>query len=248
MRKDYLLPMAALAISMVTACIPQQEPETAEAVKPLKPYSVETARAATGKPTIEVSEAIVEIPAEEPKTATEEPEAAEAQPDIVSEPEIQPDVVSEPDPVEIQLETVEVQLETVDGQMEPVQDSCFSEDVQYGEYYDDIYDLPSQEPEYYYEDPEPMDQQFLGLYDVTWYSYEKCGNNIGAAGVEGGLVEGVSIAMPEPWLLGHWIYVEGYGTFRVDDISDGYADIWVIYNSEIPGYGIDPGVPVYLLG
>ena len=81
--------------------------------------------------------------------------------------------------------------------------------------------------------PTPADEfeyrewQLLGTYHVTHYSLEECGNCIGAAEVEGGMVEGLSCAMPEYWMLGHTVLIENYGFFRVDDISpDGVADIF----------------------
>lgn len=91
------------------------------------------------------------------------------------------------------------------------------------------------EPQQEQEMPTPADEfaytelewQLLGVYHVTHYSAEACGNAIGTAGVEGGLVEGLSCAMPEAWMLGHTILIENYGFYRVDDISpDGVADIF----------------------
>lgn len=67
----------------------------------------------------------------------------------------------------------------------------------------------------------------LGVYHITHYSAEACGNAIGARERPGGLVEGESIAMPEWWMLGHTVFVEGYGFYTVDDISPGgIADIF----------------------
>ena len=107
--------------------------------------------------------------------------------------------------------------------VEEVQDSCFEEPVETGNYYEDIPDESSEVWQY----EEPAGMQLLGVYYITHYSAEGCGNNIGAAEVPGGMVEGISIAMPERWMLGRWVYVEGYGEFRVDDISpDGIADIF----------------------
>jgi len=76
----------------------------------------------------------------------------------------------------------------------------------------------------------------LGVYHVTHYSAEACGNAIGARGRPGGLIEGESIAMPEDWMLGHTVLVEGYGFFTVDDISpDGVADIFHWYEKDAVG-------------
>ena len=88
-------------------------------------------------------------------------------------------------------------------------------------------------PEPQEEMPTPADEfeyrewQLLGTYHITHYSAEECGNCIGAAEVDGGMVEGLSCAMPEHWMLGHTVLIENYGFFRVDDISpDGVADIF----------------------
>lgn len=76
----------------------------------------------------------------------------------------------------------------------------------------------------------------LGVYHVTHYSAEACGNAIGAAGVEGGLVEGLSCAMPEAWMLGRTVLIENYGFYRVDDISpDGVVDIFHWYEKDAIG-------------
>jgi hypothetical protein len=78
--------------------------------------------------------------------------------------------------------------------------------------------------------------QYLGIYYITHYSAELCGNAIGARGRDGGLVEGESIAVPEYWMLGHWFYIDGYGTFIGDDIcSDGIFDIFHWYTSDAHG-------------
>ena len=83
-------------------------------------------------------------------------------------------------------------------------------------------DLPTPADEFAY-----SEMQLLGTYHITHYSLEECGNCIGAAEVPGGMVEGLSCAMPEKWMLGHTVLIEGYGFFRVDDISpDGIADIF----------------------
>ena len=92
---------------------------------------------------------------------------------------------------------------------------------------------PADEFEYTQDQWQPM-----GVYYITHYSAEECGNNIGALGVEGGLTEGWSIAMPEPWMLGHTFLIENYGIFRCEDLSpDGIADIF--HYSEADAVGAD---------
>lgn len=99
---------------------------------------------------------------------------------------------------------------------------------------------PADEYEYTQEQWTP-----LGVYTVTWYSAEACGNSLGALGV--GLTAGYSCALPEYCMLGHTVLIEGYGIYRCEDISpDGIADIFVWNNADIPSYGMD-SANVYLL-
>lgn len=85
----------------------------------------------------------------------------------------------------------------------------------------------------------------LGTYKVTWYTPSATYGNIGAMGVA--LTDGYSVAMPDYTLLGRTVLVEGYGYFRVEDISpSGIVDIFVNYESEIPSYGVDTA-NVYLV-
>lgn len=115
------------------------------------------------------------------------------------------------DPAEPEAD--EVTIEEVEPVAEAPAEEFYSEPQE---------DLPTPADEFAYSEMQP-----LGTYHITHYSLEECGNCIGAAEVPGGMVEGLSCAMPERWMLGHTVLIEGYGFFRVDDISpDGIADIF----------------------
>ena len=95
------------------------------------------------------------------------------------------------------------------------------------------------ETEEFLEDP-LAGYEYIGNFKITWYAWELVGNNNGARGVEGGMIPGYSCAVPEQWMLGKYIYVDGYGFFRADDISPkGIIDLFVTSVSDIPSYGQD---------
>lgn len=100
------------------------------------------------------------------------------------------------------------------------------------------------EPDYEEEMPTPADefeyydQTFIGTYAVTWYTREAVGYD--APGASGnGLQPYYSCAMPDYNLMNCTVLVEGYGIYHVDDVSPaGIVDLYVMYNSEIPSYGM----------
>lgn len=119
--------------------------------------------------------------------------------------------------------------------------SDYPEQIETDNYYQNIPDQTNQT----YQEP---DMQYLGTHTITWYSWEACGNNMGAAyNQTGGLIPYYSCAMPSYDMLGAIIYIQNYGQFRVDDVSNGPVDLFVNYNSEIPSYGMDYQ-NVYLIG
>lgn len=125
-------------------------------------------------------------------------------------PEKQPEVELTPEPVITEIEA-------------PAPEQAVAEEAPA----EDFYSEPQEELPPPADSFEESNMTPLGVYHVTHYSAEACGNAIGAAGVEGGLVEGLSCAMPEAWMLGRTVLIENYGFFRVDDISpDGIADIF----------------------
>ena len=184
------------------------------------PYSVDQI-----KP--EVTEAVVEETTPEP-TPTSIPTPT-------PEPTPEPVVEEQTEPIaEEVVEVVEIEL------IEEVYDSDFEGAVETGNYYED---LPNETSEVWQQDT----MQPLGVQKITWYSWERCGNNIGAAEIPGGMIPGYSCAMPDYGMLGAIIYIEGYGERRVDDVSNGPVDLFVTSDSEIPSYGVDYQ-PVYLVG
>lgn len=195
------------AAVLLTGC------SSGEAQQLTQPYNVETARAAQPTPNapervrIEVAPAVVEIPAEEPE-----------------EPEI---VAEEPEESCVSVLTSEI-IATFE-EPEPCIDYPEGET---GNYYEDLPDETSQ----VWEQPAEPDMQYVGYYYITHYSAEACGNAIGAGQPDGGLQEGISIAVPEEWMLHHWFYVENHGTYRADDISpDGIFDIFHWYTVDAVG-------------
>lgn len=107
----------------------------------------------------------------------------------------------------------------------------------------------AQEESFYSEPQEEMptpadefayyDQSYLGAYTITWYAREEFGYDApGASGL--GCTPGYTCAVPEYWMLGHTVLIEGYGYRLATDISpDGIVDIYVASLSEIPSYGMD---------
>lgn len=148
---------------------------------------------------------------------------------------------------DIQIAQAGVQEAAVEGlpEVEQAEESCNTEIYCNNEadyYTEPQEELPTPADEYEY-----TQEQWtpLGVYTVTWYSAEACGNSLGALGV--GLTAGYSCALPEHWMLGHTVLIEGYGIYRCEDISpDGIADIFVWSNADIPSYGMD-SANVYLL-
>ena len=136
-------------------------------------------------------------------------------------PEKQPEVEPTPEPVITETEA-------------PAPEQAVAEEPPAEEFYSE----PQEELPPPADSFEETDQTYLGTYTVTWYSAEECGNSLGALGV--GLTAGYSCAMPESWMLGHTVLIEGHGMYRVEDISpDGIADIFVWSNSDIPAHGME---------
>ena len=235
--KRILIPAAVAALLALGACeqaagIGIEEPVQIEEPAKMKyPVSVEQARAAAAEHMAAAVSAETDPDEEIQKDIVPEEAGTEMSPTQMSgtsEPDSAEGAAAEPAPEQpagdlTQIEIMPQESETVEvaPDPEPVQDSCFGEDTQYGTYYEDCYDVPDMIP--------------MGVYHVTHYSAEACGNAIGAGRPDGGLVEGTSIAMPDPALLGCWVYVEGYGTYRVDDISPAEADIFHWYESDAVG-------------
>ena len=165
-------------------------------------------------------------------------------PDLKSKMEIAPAAVvtSETIPAEDPLPEMpvsEAEMSVLTGKVIEIEETCPEEpemcadfpEGDHGNYYEGLPDETSLAYQ-----TEETGMQLLGVYHITHYSAEACENAIGAAEVDGGMVEGISIAMPEAWMLGCWVYVEGYGQFRVDDISpDGVADIFHWYTADAVG-------------
>ncbi len=215
MKTEFISAVLVGCLAM-TACV---YPQDAEPVTLKYPYSVETAQKCAVEPPESPEIASAELVEE---ILIDEEKAVETQNnECVSESVIPESVLESAGEYQEPQEIVQEEIVP-----EEVYDSDFPEPVETGNYYEDIPDETSEAWQYEeYEEPQGM--QLLGMYHITHYSAEGCGNNIGAAQVEGGMLEGVSIAMPEYWMLGCWVYVEGYGQFRVDDISpDGIADIF----------------------
>lgn len=154
-----------------------------------------------------------------------------------------PEPTQETDPLP-EMPISEEEMSVLTGKVIEIEEICQKEpeicsdfpEGEYGNYYENLPGEDSQVWQYEETTPEEPGMELLGIYHITHYSAEACGNAIGAAEVEGGLVEGTSIAMPEAWMLGHWFYIEGYGTFRADDISpDGVADIFHWYAADAVG-------------
>lgn len=184
---------------------------------------------------IEVAEAVI-------ATITPTPTA---EPTPSPTPEITPEPVATEEPILVMEEANDYVEAVNDYEEPPVVDSCFEEPVETGAYYEDIPDETSEVWQYEEAQPQETGMQYLGVYYITHYSAEACGNAIGAAEVPGGLVEGTSIAVPEWWMLGHWFYIPNYGTFRADDISDGPFDIFHWYAADAVGAEYQD---VYLVG
>lgn len=195
----------------------------------LKPYNVETARKAQPEAR-ESSVSRFEIA--EGKSISCEPETQQSEPVEPETQDIEP-VMEEP----IAEEVIEVVVEEI-PQEEPEEVVLESEPEYSEDYY--VEELPPP--------AETFEQsgQYLGTYTVTWYSREEVGYD--ASGASGdGLTPYYSCAMPDYSLLGCTILVEGYGIYHVDDVSNGVCDLYVMYNSEIPSYGVDTA-DVYIVG
>ena len=231
MKKGVLIAAAVL----LTGC------SCGEAQRLEQPYNVETARTAQPTPDtpeshrIEVAPATVEIPVEEVEAVTEPEKVAE-------EPEVSCSKLRQ---VAVIATFEEAVAEALQQSCDEVAMSCEPEpcidypEGEAGNYYEDIPDETSQ----VWEQPE---MQYVGYYYITHYSAEACGNAIGAGQPDGGLQEGISIAVPEEWMLHHWFYIENHGTYRADDISpDGIFDIFHWYTADAVGADYQN---VYLVG
>lgn len=209
---------------LLTGCS-QREP-----VELKMPYNVETAtRQVAGKLKTEIKNSKTEIEIAEAVIATPEPtpepvaETPTPEPETLSEVILKPlEPISEPEPIP----GTEPVVEYVEPDPDPVEV---------------VEEMPTPADEFAY-----YDQTYLGTYTITWYSREAVGYD--AEGASGnGLVPYYSCAMPDYGLLNCTVLVEGYGYFHVDDVSDGPCDLYVMYNSEIPSYGMDTA-NVYVVG
>jgi len=212
-----------------------------EPVELKMPYNVETAKESciteakvveplqkVAKPTpescrIEIAEAVIATPEPTPEPVAETPTP---EPEMPSEVILEPvELISEPEPIP-EPESV---VEYVEPDPDPV------------EVVEVVEEMPTPADEFAY-----VDHSFLGTYTVTWYSREAVGYD--APGASGnGLVPYYSCAMPDYGLLNCTVLVKGYGYFHVDDVSDGPCDLYVMYDSEIPSYGMDIA-NVYIVG
>ena len=95
-------------------------------------------------------------------------------------------------------------------------------------------ELPTPADEFAY-----YDHSYIGAYTITWYAREEFGYDApGASGL--GCIPGYTCAVPESWMLGHTVLIEGYGYRLATDLSpDGVVDIYVASLSETPAYGVD---------
>lgn len=108
----------------------------------------------------------------------------------------------------------------------PCTDYESGDDIQYGDYSDDI----------------PM--TYIGTYTITFYSPDEA-SNIGA--FDNVLTPYYSCAMPDASFLRHTLYIEGFGYRYCEDISpDGICDLYVGSIDEIPDYGMTTG-DVYII-
>lgn len=176
---------------------------------------------------VKMPEKIMEAPKMKYPVSVEQARAASVTPTPTPEPTPTPDPT--PEPEEVTEEIIEVVVVEEPIYEEPVYEEPYVEE-----------ELPTPADEYAY-----VDQTFLGAYTITWYSREAVGYDAPGAS-ENGLIPYYSCAMPDYSLLDHTILVEGYGIFHVDDVSDGVCDLYVMYDSEIPSYGMDYA-NVYLL-
>lgn len=178
---------------------------------------------------VKMPEKIMEAPKMKYPVSVEQAKAAAVTSTPTPEPTPTPDPTPEPTPEPVIEEVV------VEEVVEEVYDSCFDEPVETGNYYEDLPDESSEVWQYEEPGTQETGMQYVGVYYITHYSAEACGNAIGAAEVPCGLVEGTSIAVPESWMLGHLFYIENYGTFRADDLSDGPFDIFHWYTADAIG-------------
>lgn len=95
-------------------------------------------------------------------------------------------------------------------------------------------EMPTPADEFAYQDETP-----IGTFMITWYTRESIGYDApGASGL--GCIPGYTCAVPEYWMLGHTIRINGYGYRMATDISpDGIVDLYELENSSIPSYGVD---------
>lgn len=237
-KRVIILPLVLIGCMAATAAVALNEiPTEAEAEPVVKKHAEKIIKGPVSVSDLE--------PAEEGRNKKEESRTYEIAEAVIATiaptPTVTPEPTIEPEEVTIVTEEPNDYAEPVYEEAvyeEPaavVVDSCYEEPVETGNYYEDIPDETSEA--WQYEEPQPVEtgMQYLGVYYITHYSAEACGNAIGAAEVPGGLVEGTSIAVPEWWMLGHWFYIPNYGTFRADDISDGPFDIFHWYTADAVG-------------
>ena len=217
------------------------EPKSVTAEKVIKnPVTVDQAKqeaakkvvTATPTPTIEVAEAAVTV------TVTPEPEK-------VAEPEVESGDTEEEVEFIATFEEQDTTFEAEETTFE-VEDATFVEEAVVEEsepvyeeepiYYDaeTQEEMPTPADEFAYQGETP-----IGTFMITWYTREAVGYDAsGASGL--GCVPGYTCAVPEYWMLGHTIRINGYGYRLATDISpDGIVDLYELANSSIPAYGVD---------
>lgn len=107
---------------------------------------------------------------------------------------------------------------------------------------------PEPEPETYVEpepepDPEPT-MTYVGDWTVTFYCQceQCCGKWAWSNSTASGATPcaGWTVAAGPSYPFGTILYIEGFGTYEVQDrgVGDGWVDIYVNDHSEIPGYGM----------
>lgn len=241
-KRTLILPAILIGCLAAVACTPQEE--AADPVQPVlkSPVTVDEMRekAKENNEKIEAAKATLTVTPTSTPTATPTP-APEPTPEPIPDPtpETTQEIIPEPEAPAVVEEPI-IEEAYVEEYYDP---GCsdYDDGVQYGDYYYDCYDIPQNQYDDY-----GGGMQLYGYMTITWYSRDEVGYDApGASGL--GCIPGYTCAMPDYSLLGSYVYIEGYGTFLVSDISpSGIADIYVSSSSEIPSYGMDYQ-PVYLV-
>lgn len=215
MRKINIFSCVALATLIFTLGCSAEE--TAKVDIPKKEIPIETFKLNKPEPTVE---AVVATPNPDPEPtleaeATVEPEPVE--PEITYNSRLYAYVVPEPEP-------------------EPeILDSDYGEDVQHGEYHEDV--------------PQADSGTYLGDWTITFYCTGSCCN-----GSYSGTASGAPLT---PWHtcactalpFGTTVYIEGVGTFVVEDtgVSGSWIDCCVSSHDEALALGMRTAA-VYIVG